>query len=319
MSGCHSTEVKKCDCLCHNYNYPADYDFTGSVCCGCHQNKLRLEPILTMHPTQELVDKFDDRIKRIEDFHIRNFSERIESLESQMKASTEMYKHLSISIAVLQGHHVRQIDENRKISSRVDDVIKEIVNQSSIAEKYSIDYESRIKKLEDNIIFNVDNRRDLNASLISLQQLFENRLDMFKKYIESVDKHSSQNEGHCIGLESRIEKLEENLKIDDRISASDVLCRLTKLESDHLDKLNPHAFLILKKRCDELERLINAIKDSYNNICAPSLRKEPFKCPVCEGKGKDSNRLVTESCDQQIKVLVNPDCKSCEGKGIVWG
>ncbi len=274
MSGCCPTEEKKCDCLCHSYDYPADYDFSGSVCCDCHKNNngkmLKFEPVFPKHPMQELIDKFENRFASINEslescrehgtviealeadvmylqkivdsiaskdldkevkkrhwliLEVEKYESRIESLESQIKASTEMYKHISALVAGLQDHHVRQVDENRKISKRID----------------------------------------------------------------SVDKHSSQNEGHCIGLESRIEKLESN----------------------HLDQLNPHAFLILKTRCDELERLINAVKDSYNNICAPSLRKEPFKCPICEGKGYWNTVENNIACGGR--------CSTCEGRGIVWG
>ncbi len=81
MSGCHVPEVE-CPCLCHRVIYPTDYDFSGFVCCDCHKNKvftgmqghagniLRQDPILTMHPTQVLVDKFEDRIKKLESDHL---------------------------------------------------------------------------------------------------------------------------------------------------------------------------------------------------------------------------------------------------------
>lgn len=42
------------------------------------------------------------------------------TLEKQIESLTDMYKHLSISIAGYQDHKVRQIDENRKISERMD-------------------------------------------------------------------------------------------------------------------------------------------------------------------------------------------------------
>jgi|GEM_PF-3717939 hypothetical protein len=38
------------------------------------------------------------------------------------------------------------------------------------------------------------------------------------------------------------------------------------------------------------------------------LRKMPYKCPICEGNGFNYHAMIH-------KV----DCKTCEGKGIVWG
>ena len=95
---------------------------------GCHSPEGQMlinGSNLPKSSMEELMDKFENHIKRIEDFNLRNFNERIESLESQLKALTEMYKHLSMSIARCQDHQVRQIDENRKVSERIDGVINE--------------------------------------------------------------------------------------------------------------------------------------------------------------------------------------------------
>jgi len=43
-------------------------------------------------------------------------------LQKQITALTDMYKELSPIIAGYQDHRIRQIDENRKISKRVDDM-----------------------------------------------------------------------------------------------------------------------------------------------------------------------------------------------------
>ena len=82
----------------------------------------------------------------------------------------------------------------------------------------------------------------------------------------------------------------------------------------------------LWKRIEKLEKKLNSFDEIYKacNRALDILRftdqvsKQPFKCPVCEGTGKDKDKLVAEPYDQSIKVLVNPHCKSCEGKGIVW-
>ena len=45
--------------------------------------------------------------------------ERLSHLESQVKALTEMYKELSLQCANMIDHKIRQIDENRKVSRRM--------------------------------------------------------------------------------------------------------------------------------------------------------------------------------------------------------
>ncbi len=99
----------------------------------------------------ELIDMAISSDGRIEDFvkqNVEKIHERIDQLESnvdfekakeliyqgaqtlayilkiqsELNALTEMYKALSINVAGLQDRHVRQIDENRKSSQRIDDI-----------------------------------------------------------------------------------------------------------------------------------------------------------------------------------------------------
>lgn len=69
-------------------------------------------------------------------------------------------------------------------------------------------------------------------------------------------------------------------------------------------------YIALRERIEELELLTNALKEKYNSMCAPSLRKEPFKCPVCGGNG------IGEKYSMGAR---NDPCDSCKGNGIVWG
>jgi hypothetical protein len=73
----------------------------------------------------------------------------------------------------------------------------------------------------------------------------------------------------------------------------------------------------ISKRVDELELLVNAIKESYNNLCAPALKKIPYKCPVCDGCGNDKG--ATESNPNYEFCMRYASCHSCKGSGIVWG
>jgi uncharacterized coiled-coil protein SlyX len=279
MSGCHSTEVNMCTCLCHIQLYPADYDFSGFICCDCYKKKLfsvkdpngniiRMEPIWSKHPMQELIDTFDGRIKQLEDTrnhrnqalngmqqvfnehydslenHIKNVDKhssqneghlialeaRIEKLESQLNALTEMYKHLSISIAGLQDHHVRQIDENRKVSNHLDSLDESLENYR--------EYRTGIEDLGTNVMY----------------------------------------------LNERIEKLESN--------------NIDKQREMFHDKF--------------LEKMSEFISD------------KPHKCPNCGGMGEFKNDEIFPGVrfktTQRLDATGCYDmCKSCEGKGIVWG
>jgi uncharacterized protein (UPF0128 family) len=77
----------------------------------------------------------------------------------------------------------------------------------------------------------------------------------------------------------------------------------------------------LIKRIIELEGLTRALKESHNNLCAPSLRKEPYKCPVCKGLGYLAVKLITKDDDLKKSLAFNPEltCHSCKGEGVVWG
>lgn len=79
------------------------------------------------------VDKIHERIDQLETntdfeqaklliYHGAETHATILQIQAQLKALTEMYKALSINVAGLQDHHIRQIDENRKTSKRVDEV-----------------------------------------------------------------------------------------------------------------------------------------------------------------------------------------------------
>ena len=102
----------------------------------------------------------------------------------------------------------------------------------------------------------------------------------------------------CKSLEDRIEKLEKFDSYDCEV-ISNLIKRIEKLE----------------------ETLSNSIKDNLlKNIEIARLNERPHKCPVCEGQGKDTNRLVVDEVKKPSTInMKNPDCHACNGKGIVWG
>ncbi len=66
------------------------------------------------------------------------------------------------------------------------------------------------------------------------------------------------------------------------------------------------------RRVDALEGLTISLREQQNNLCAPSLWKQPFQCPVCKGNGTYPRR-------EYPKIIMDAPCHGCEGKGIVWG
>jgi hypothetical protein len=69
-------------------------------------------------------------------------------------------------------------------------------------------------------------------------------------------------------------------------------------------------------RIEELELLTNALRDKYNSMCPPSLKKELYNCPVCDGDGRI--KLEEPLCkDNVIYYLIS--CHLCQGKGVIWG
>lgn len=116
--------------------------------------------------------------------------------------------------------------------------------------------------------------------LVEKVEKLEDKIEEIKYYFEQQDLQNKINAEIC----NRLEKLELYMAIEDRITASDILCRLNELE-----------------KFDELQSRDNKLS-------------KPYKCPVCEGTGIASMRC-------EIKGLpITPEyCHGCKGKGIIWG
>lgn len=126
--------------------------------------------------------------------------------------------------------------------------------------------------------------------------------------IEKWKKELLVNYGNIKDIHSVIQRLENLENLHNKIYE-----RIERLELEvNCDKNKSNWQIEIEEKIKELNRLINSIKESYNNLCAPSLRKEPHKCPVCNGTTKRLLELPGGN-------FFNDPCKSCNGKGIVWG
>lgn len=99
---------------------------------------------------------------------------------------------------------------------------------------------------------------------------------LYKNHMDMVDVLWS--------LLERVEKLEGYMEMEDRVTASDVLCRL-----------------------NELERFQDVTRLQYKEV----KKKRLYKCPACDAKGYIHG--------VENNIVYGHQCKSCDSKGIVWG
>lgn len=75
----------------------------------------------------------------------------------------------------------------------------------------------------------------------------------------------------------------------------------------------PTEFSYLNGRIISLEKTVTELVDKIAAIGNHYYRErqEPFKCPVCEGKRRELNIMPNGG-------YFESECKSCEGKGVLW-
>lgn len=101
-------------------------------------------------------DKVQIEINRKVSDAINDLRERVSSLEEQFKLQdeyncvmSETYSSHQTRIENLESHKTMQIDENRKISRRVDELDKWVADHQKEGEEYGDIIEERIKDLEE--------------------------------------------------------------------------------------------------------------------------------------------------------------------------
>jgi predicted transcriptional regulator with HTH domain len=97
-------------------------------------------------------------------------------LQKQINALTEMYKHISSMVAGCEDHRIRQIDENRKISRRVDEL-----------EIFVRDHEHYLKKIDKISLCDPDKVR---ANLKELMNRIEKLENIIKEKVLHEDTQS---------------------------------------------------------------------------------------------------------------------------------
>lgn len=97
----------------------------------CFIEELKIRWIKDVEEYQGYEEDQNKRLINIETFLKQNYRIDIDALKSQTTALTDMYKDLSVTCANLYAHKNRQIDENRAVDRKLDELesmIKAIFN-----------------------------------------------------------------------------------------------------------------------------------------------------------------------------------------------
>lgn len=91
--------------------------------------------------------------------------------------------------------------------------------------------------------------------------------------------------------------------IDDIKERLEKLTQLFNTQIEHNDA-GIDGFKSIEERMNEIQNQFDIVR-----VLGISNDKKPFRCPVCDGRGHTLNNVIGYVSD----------CKSCNGKGIVWG
>jgi|ERR1700722_7953263 len=183
----------------------------------------------------------------------------------------------------IEEHKNRQIDENRKVSQRLDELLGHM---------------QRIEKAMDNQVEYLQN--EINDKI---QKAFK-----YTPYPESLCKRFDN-----------IEKEISRLDICNEIQNSENT-KVRKRLDDNDKRLNDQLAILAKQdqRIDKLEKEIIELK-RFQDITHKqyySTDRKPHRCPVCDGLGEfemQSMEEIVKNGGHKFKK-----CRACEN-GIVWG
>ena len=204
--------------------------------------------------------------------------------ETVLNYHEEKFDHLMQS-------KIRQIEENRKISRRVDELEGDVTSQQLL-----IDSQQKIiKQLSDSNLLN----SNFSSHYLKL-------CERIKQLEESVD----------------FEKAKELIYQGAQTHAS-----ILKLES-HLKIINDEFNLFKSTYSAPLEDMVQVnIENIYRKIDelekGENIKKTPHKCPVCDGESR--KQIHTGIIEPFEKRIIDSHgrhfmlCNACEGTGIVWG
>lgn len=193
----------------------------------------------------------------------------------------------------------------------------------------------KLNRLEN---FYCDQLQDQEKRINELESLYNSEYDLSAihgqiKTILKNDKHSDfqieRLEKIVLDLEERLKKIESSQlahELDPKVWKF-VSDRLDKLESTQLENRMHESSILMRlktleakwgnpliERMDKLEKQVSNWEEEFYFIQGKvrDRDKRPYKCPVCEGKGKINLVLPAGGYWEN-------NCNSCKGDGIVWG
>lgn len=152
--------------------------------------------------------------------------------------------------------------------------------------KHPIKFSDCLKCLEEGakIIAGMNKPKE---EMITIKKSLWDEMLSYKKKIDMLEDLSCDAWDQ---LNKRIEKLEGYMEMEDRVTVSSVLLRLT-----------------------EIERFQDITHEQYKKVISDS---KPHKCPICEGKGNIKYQTTSPTPPY---VLHNTDaCNTCNETGIIW-
>ncbi|HWY33269.1 MAG TPA: hypothetical protein VNX68_01405 [Nitrosopumilaceae archaeon] len=130
--------------------------------------------------------------------------------------------------------------------------------------------------------------------------------EMIQQLKSSINSALSANQQEYKNLSERLDERVQNL--EDRVQGISVcVCRLENEPNSISGQLEG-----LSEHIEKLHEMQNAML-TMPNVVWQKYHKTPYKCPLCDGKG--TRKL--EFGEPSWPLGITPNCKSCEGKGIV--
>lgn len=286
--------------------------------------------------------------------HFKSVTNNIFDNISNLKDSISTHQHdnsLNPNISAL-NHLVEHAQEGiEKCFERIEELEKLTTElNESLLEFEGSDYDERITDLENSQIEKRLIACEHNChSLWKKNKNIEKALENYREYKTGIE----DLETDTMYLKQRIEKLEHFFsgkiknpiydaieihveKFNERISDLEKW-KKAAIEKNIQDVNRMRdlekAFLAAKERVEMLEKHLRSYHELILGACPIELEKTirdnmrgkiPHKCPVCDFSGA----IQLESMEEitRFKDVMKTDdgryfiwCKSCEGKGIVWG
>lgn len=299
---------------------------------GSKENEPQL--LKDLRKMADKIDKLEIIIPRYDELH-QIWSNKIEKIEEWISKKDQMFEDaLSNHFEIDLDHRIEYLEDWLETSGLEFKKGHEIKMPGDKADWPDVckQLEKTIDRIDSKVCFALNT---VEEEIKKLQQsreahtrnhtsIFE-RLDELKEYIGSypnkemikkLEINLLQNDGYCVSLEGRIEKLEE--LTSEKYAHPDVISRIERLESrtkqlEHKEKigldLESFAFAF-NDTMDKYDKKIEQLMSKDTNIELIAKDIKPHKCPVCDGDG---------TYREDGKIYSGRHCNVCEGKGVLWG